>query len=267
MDEEIQPKARIRRGFLPRALFWVCGIFFVLLFFDGVVFAGFARLIFGWLILLRENFVEIHIVPHRIASALILAVLAVAGLHFIARRWRRWARPEEIPWRWAWSISISAILLSTALAAMAVAGAAHQVAWLKSEPISGSRISQARNFNYAKQIALIAFDHSERHEGRFPDDITTPIKEEIGTEDGQGLIYFLFYQENSHTTPEPWLYFGAGRSHQEGESFLLLAAPRASKGKRIVVDTSGRARVVPEEEFITMLEKQPLPSELPDSTR
>ncbi len=257
MDKGLQPKPNTRKGFIPRAVLWTSLVFFVLFFFDWVLFEALARLAFGWLVLLRENVAEIHIVPHRIASALIMATLAVAGLHFLAVRWRRWSNPGATPWRWDWSVSTSAILLSTALAAMAVAGAAHQAAWLKGEQISESRITHARKFNVAKQLALLAFEFSEKHHGKFPDDITTLIKEELGSRNDPWISHFLLYEESEHTTPEPWLYFGAGRFHREGESFLLFAAPRPGKAGRVVVDTGGRAATIPEDEFQALLANLP----------
>lgn len=258
MDEKIEPKATKRTGWIPRTIWTIVALFFVLLFFDWVILEALSRLFFGWLALLRENIAEITIVPHRMVSALIMASLALAGLHFLALRWRCWARPAGKPWRWAWSLSISAILLSAALAAMAVAGAAHQIAWLKGEPFSESRISHFRKFNDAKQIALIALDHAEKDEGRFPDDLIKLIEAEFGRQDEPWLINFLLYQENAHTTPEPWLYYGSGRSRpDDGSPFLLLAAPRTSKGFRIAAMSNGQVKNLTEVEFESLLTTLP----------
>jgi hypothetical protein len=257
MDEKIEPKPKKRTGWIPRTIWTIVALFFVLLFFDWVILEALSRLFVGWLALLRVNVTEIAIVPHRVASALIMASLAVAGLHFLALRWRGWARPGGTPWRWIWSLSISAILLSAALAAMAVAGAAHQIAWLKGEPFSESRTSHVRKFNDAKQLTLIALDHAEKDGGRFPDDLIKLIEAEFGRQDEPWLVNFLLYQENTHTTPEPWLYYGSGRSRQDEKSFLLLAAPRSSKGFRIAAMSNGQVKNITEEEFTTLLATLP----------
>src|SRR5690606_21623032 len=97
------------------------------------------------------------------------------------------------------------------------------------------------------------------------DGLATLVKEEFGPENDPWISRFLLYQENMHTTPEPWIYFGAGRSHQKGESFLLLASPRPSKGKRIVANTGGRVETISEDEFQTRLAKQASPPPAPSS--
>ena len=73
MDEKIEPKTKKRMGWIPRTIWTIVALFFVLLFFDWVILEALSRLFVGWLALLRENIKEITIVPPRMVSARIKA--------------------------------------------------------------------------------------------------------------------------------------------------------------------------------------------------
>ncbi len=86
---------------------------------------------------------------------------------------------------------------------MAVAGLAHQIAWMGGEPFTENRTNGARNWNYARQIAMMALSHANDNEGRFPDDLPVLIKAEFGNRDEPWVAHFLLYRENQHGLADP----------------------------------------------------------------
>lgn len=266
---EVGPKKRGPSGCVVRLLLWgFVALFLLLAGALPLLIETAFHLAFGWVSFLRRNFGEIRFAPDRIATALILGSCAVAGLHLLARAWWHRMRPSSGPWRWGWSAAIALSLLAFSLAAISVAGTAHQVAWLKSEEkFEMSYPSLKRSLVYLRRTALDMNGFAEEHEGRFPDNIAELVAwvHDSEFEPWMAEHYFL-YQQSSSSTPEPWLYFGTERSKGD-EPFLLLASPRPNKGKRLAAMSDGVAQAIAEDEFQSLLTKQNLPSPAPDSSK
>ncbi len=116
---EASPKKRGPGGCVVRLLLWgFVALFLLLAGALPLLIETAFHLAFGWISFLRRNFGEIRFAPDRIATALILGVFAVAGLHLLARAWWHRMRPSSGPWRWGWSAAIALSLLAFSLAAM-----------------------------------------------------------------------------------------------------------------------------------------------------
>ncbi len=202
----------------------------------------------GWWLFLQRNLAALHINPERILTSLVVLGFAVAGLHLLARAWRRHLHPQAQAWRSRWSLCISGLALLLACSAMAVAGLAHQVAWMSEQPLLQWNHGQFRNSSHARQLAMVIKAYADEHDNLCPPDLETLTRwshrEEIAR-----LEKLLFYQIDPSHTPEPWLYFGAGHRTSDKASTLLLASPRPIKGKRLMVTMDNMTSFEPESDF------------------
>jgi len=214
------------------------------------------RLVIGWLAFLGRNVNDITFDISRIMAGALGLGLATGGLHFLARGWRRTSRPEN-PWKFKWSAAITLAMITMGVAALSVAGVAHQVAWLKGEPMVELRFMKSKPQQDARNIAFYLSEYAERHDGEFPLNLSDLAQSTLGQDaDENSLSDILFFTPDRNSTPEPWLYFGGGLNNEVPEDFILVASPRSSDGLRFAATAEGEVLYLSEEEFNDALSKQ-----------
>lgn len=141
-------------------------------------------LLIGWIRFLIRVIPAVRIHWDLIISAVVYAVLLVAGSHLFLR-WLYRETAGDGPghsaaakrqWRWRWTLSGFAVLLLMFCAGMAAIGVAHQTAWLVTSPkplyvrnVPGARIKCKSNLvQIGMEIAQYAADHG----GNYPDDFS-----------------------------------------------------------------------------------------------
>jgi len=208
------------------------------------------RLAFGWLDFLRINLGEVTFSLARIFTGVVGIGLATGGLHWFARGWRRVISPDGRPWRWRWSAAITGTMLAMSASALSVAGLAHQIAWLKGEPMLEYGFMKFNPMRDARDAAYQLSDFAKAHEGKFPDDLPDLVAWIFGPKGHESDISrLLFFRESQSATPEPWLYFGSGLTTDVPNDLILLASPRPSDRLRFVVTAGGELNYLLEEEF------------------
>lgn len=213
-------------------------------FFESLYLLG-----VGWFRFLQRNLEALRFDPERVLTSLIVLGLAVTGLHLLARAWRRHVRPQAPVWRLRWSLGITGLALLFACAAMAVAGLAHQIAWMSGNPIlRWGHHGQLRAASTARQLAMVINSYAHEHDDFYPPNLEA-LTRWSHQEEVARLEKLLFYQIDASHTPEPWLYFGADRLIYDRADALLLAAPRPVKGKRLIVTLDCMTSFEPESHF------------------
>lgn len=208
------------------------------------------RLAFGWFDFLRINLGEVTFSLARIFTGVVGIGLATGGLHWFARGWRRVISPDGRPWRWRWSAAITGTMLAMSASALSVAGLAHQIAWLKGEPMLEYGFMKFNPMRDARDAAYQLSDFAKAHEGKFPDDLPDLVAWIFGPKGHESDISrLLFFRESQSATPEPWLYFGSGLTTDVPNDLILLASPRPSDRLRFVVTAGGELNYLLEEEF------------------
>lgn len=214
------------------------------------------RLVIGWLTFLGRNINDITFNFSRIMAGALGLALATGGLHFLARGWQRTYRPEN-PWKWKWSAAITLAMITMGVAALSVAGVAHQVAWLKGETMVELHFMRSKPQRDVRNIAFYLSEYAERHDGEFPSDLSDLAESTPGQDaDENRLPDELFFIPDRNATPEPWLYFGRGLNNEVPEDFILVASPRLSDGLRFAATAEGEVLYLSEEEFKDALSKQ-----------
>lgn len=219
------------------------------------------HLLFGWVAFLAGNFNDITFDVGRILAGVVGVSLAMAGLHLLAGGWRRASWPGSPEWKWRWSAAITGTLVAMAAAALSVAGVAHQIAWLKGEPIVeygyGRFYLNTKQLNNARQAAFLLVDYTEAHDGKYPENLSAMVAWSVSggswNGDATGL---LLYSIGQRSTPEPWLYFGRGLTTPVPDKTILLAAPRPHEGLRLVVTADTAAKAIAEEDFQNAISTQ-----------
>lgn len=206
------------------------------------------RLAAGWFGFVAQKREMMSIDPWRCITGIVLAGVAVAGMHGLLRPWRSRGGSESGPWRWRWSLAIASVMLALGVAAVAATGAFSQVAWLTKEPkiVDLSRSDQMRNASSARQVLMIANHYAEEHQSKYPESLTALAKWAVEEEVITTLGKLFFFEATPGATPEPWLYFGRGLDPRVPENTVLLVSPRAVRGKRIVGERSGMVEFVEE---------------------
>ncbi len=260
MTAEAGKPERPRWRRLLRVLVWtvVAGfILFLVALSEPWLIAAAGRVLLGWMLFLRTQLASLSPSPATMVSALVVTALAAAGLHLLAAAWRGRIWPDLPPWRVRWSVALTAAIMAAASAAMAVAGAAHQIAWLKNEPkLESWRVRsklQSSAVDIAKQLERHA-DASGRNKP-YPNRLDDVLWQR-GNISALPPERLLLFQESLTATPEPWLYYGHGLNARSKEGSLLLAAPRALDGKRWIVLTPHEVKEVPEAEYQTLLRQR-----------
>ncbi len=266
-EDAAEPKAK--RPSWWRLLRWILAapillVFLLMLSAETWLFETLLKLGAGWWFFLQRNVVSMHFSPERILTSLAVLAFAVAGLHLLARAWRRHVRPQTPAWRLRWSLGISGLALLLACAAMAVAGLAHQIAWMSGQPLLQTNMSQMRAASQARQVGMIIRFYAEEH-----DDLCPPNLENLihwsNQEEATDWSKLRFYQADPRHTPEPWLYFGVGQRITENSNRLLLAAPRpTSRGKRLIVTMDLTTSFEPESHFQKQLAEWKASSKAPN---
>jgi len=252
MQMDDRPK---RRGCLRRLLGvgFVCFVLYVTLLVvigDDLVPSILVRLLIGWAAIARTNGLQLSPNPVGLLTALGGAIAALIGLHLLALAWRKRRWPDLPRWKPSWSCALFIGLLSCSLAAIAFAGVAHQIAWLKNEP----SVTSFRRLDMNYLAALDIAEQLERHAnsrgngGRYPDSLNEVIWEHGGMSALQP-DRMLLYQENQTATPEPWLYYGKGLTTRSLEGSLIFAAPRSVNGQRWVVLTPQEPKKITDAEY------------------
>jgi hypothetical protein len=214
------------------------------------------RLVIGWLAFLGRNVNDITFDISRIMAGALGLGLATGGLHFLARGWQRTYRPEN-PWKWKWSIAITLAMITMGVAALSVAGVAHQVAWLKGETMVELRFMKSKPQQDVRNITFYLSEYAERHNGGLPLNLSDLAKSALGQDaDENSLSDILFFTPDRNSTPEPWLYFGGGMNNDVPNDFILVASPRSSDGLRFAATAEGEVLYLSEEEFKDALSKQ-----------
>jgi hypothetical protein len=189
--------------------------------------------------------------PGHLVTAVGVAIVALIGLHQLAVAWRKRIWTDLPRWRLRWSGALFAGVLACSLAAIAVAGVAHQIAWLKGEHRVTSFRNQDRNRLSALDLAVQLHRHAN---GKYPDALSE-VRWQRG---GMSALFpdrLLLYQASETATPEPWVYHGKGLKVDSPEGLMLLSAPRSINGQRWVVLTSMEAMKVSDEEYHAHLER------------
>lgn len=254
MQTDDKPK---RHGCL-RALLWLGLVYLALqiavsfLVRDYVLLMALFRLLIGWIAIVRVNVLQLSPSPAHLVTAVGVAIVALIGLHQLAVAWRKRVWPDLQWWRLRWSVAVFAGLLACSFAAIAVAGVAHQIAWLKGEHRVTSFRNQDRNRLSAFDLAAQLRDHAD---GEYPDALS-----EVRWQRGGMLALFpdrlLLYQASETATPEPWIYHGKGLNDTLPDGQLLLSAPRSVNGQRWVVVTPIEVMKVSEAEYHALVSQR-----------
>ncbi len=250
-----------RQGCL-RALLWITlaglllQVVFQIMVRDFVFLKALVRLLIGWASFVKLNFLLLSPRPTYLILAFVMSIAAVIGLHLLALGWRARIWPTLPRWRQHWSVAVFAGLLACSLAAIAFAGVAHQIAWLKGESFFNSSRFRDKGYSAALDIVSQIQLHAsrERNDGYYPDGMN-----EVSWERGGISALFpdrlLLYQASETAIPEPWIYHGKGLKTDSPEGLLLLSAPRSVEGKRWVVLTRADAKMVSDVEYQAHLKR------------
>jgi len=232
---------------------WLLGLVVVLVILLDQWMVVF-HLLVGWIVTIRNNWQGLTLSPPHLALALGLALAAVVGLHRLAVAWRKRLAPDAGRWRLRWSLAIVGMLLASATAAIAFAGVAHQVAWMKGEPWKIMSHFRDRSRPSAVDIAIQLEDYADHHkDGRYPDGLNE-VNWTKGRISAVSPDWYLLFRETLSATPEPWVYYGKGLTKKSPPGLLLLAAPRPQYGGRWVVLTPLELAQVSEAEFESLVQ-------------
>jgi len=246
--EACEPRKRIRWHR------WLLGLGVVLvLLLDQ--WMGVFHLLVGWIEIIRTNWLGLRLSPPHLALALVMALAAVFGLHLLANAWRKRLTPDSGRWRLRWSLGLVGMLLASATAAIAFAGVAHQVAWMKGEQWKIMSHFRDRSRPSAFDIAIQLEDHANHNkDGRYPDGLNE-VNWTMGRLSGLFPSWYLLFRETLSATPEPWVYYGKGLTTKSPPGLMLLAAPRPQYGGRWVVLTPSQLEQVSEAEFESLVQQ------------
>jgi len=239
---------------------WVLGLAVAFVFMSVFLVRGQAyllvgkHLLLGWVDSLRINWLGLTLSPPHLILALVMALAAVFGLHRLAVAWRKRLRPDAGRWRVRWSLGLVGMLLASATAAIAFAGVAHQVAWMKGEQWVESSKYRDRAFVVALDLSRQLRGYAANHvDGRYPDELNE-VEWVNGSLAGYSPDRLLLFRDTHLSTPEPWLYFGKGLTIQSPPGLLLVAAPRSRLGKRWVVMTPGEVDQIEESDYQSLIQ-------------
>lgn len=251
-QDSTEPTNRPKR----RLSFWLIAIpvLLIVLFIWATEFSwtfhAFLLLLSGWWYFIEANWIALHFNAERVITSLVVILLAGAGLHLLARAWHKYLRPAAPPWKVRSSLCLTVLALLLGCAAISVAGLAHQIAWLSSQPMLHMDISSMlRQSSHARQLAMIINYYAEEHAQQYPPDLKT-LRQWMESEDPDSrMTKLMLYQPIPHDTPESWLYFQPSDEDKNDATALLLAAPRPRKDKRLVVTMDHSTIFMPENEF------------------
>lgn len=261
MEESPEGKSTRKRHGCSTLAGWAILAFILVIFALFGIIPNFVietpfRLVIGWLTFLGRNINDITFNFSRIMAGALGLALATGGLHFLARGWQRTYRTEN-PWKWKWSAAITLAMITMGVAALSVAGVAHQVAWLKGETMVELRFMKSKPQQDVRNIAFYLSEYAERHDGEFPLNLSDLAQSTLGQDaDENSLSDILFFTPDRNSTPEPWLYFGGGLNNDVPNDFILVASPRSSDGLRFAATAEGEVLYLSEEEFQDALLKQ-----------
>ena len=138
-------------------------------------------LLIGWIRFLIRVVPAVHVRWDMAASAVVYALLLVAGSHLFLRWLYREtgaaAGDSGRRWRWRWTLSGFAIVLLMFSAGMAAIGVVHQSAWLATSPkpfyVRNVRSARLYCDSNLLQIGRVIELYAITHGGAYPDDFST----------------------------------------------------------------------------------------------
>jgi len=259
-DPHPRVKSKWRRllGWLAKVLLILFLVSLMVPFAAQGLFAMPIRICVGWFWFIEQNGRLMEWDLGRCVTGLGSFGIAAVCLHGVIGVLRKRVRPEGAGWRWRWTGALVLAMLAFGLAGIAVTAMASQVVWLAGEPKVALRgFSEAmRDSNGARQLLMIAREFADEHDGRYPDDLVEMAVWYGHPANPSFPQKLFFFQGDRGATPEQWLYFGRGLRDPIPAQTVLLAAPRAVKGKRCVGQGSGEVLFVEEAAFELMLGQQ-----------
>jgi len=231
------------------------GILFVLVFVmtcSGAYIPGIDVALyfpFAWIWFIARVVPQLHYRWDMIGSALIYALLFVAGSHLFLNWVCREVRPttsgeranQGSAWKWRWTLSGFAIVVLMFASGIALTGIVHQVTWMSrsGEPLYrkwsapyriASRVKCASNL---RQIGLALLMYADAEKGNFPDDLGTllitedlspelfvcPMSDDTRAEAPTTQAVAAELGKTGHCS---YLYFGKGRKNDMPSTEPLL---------------------------------------------
>jgi hypothetical protein len=170
-----------------------------------------AALALGWVAFLMRVVPRLSPDGPTVAVSLTAVVLFTAGIHWLARTWRRHAAGQTAaavpPWRLRWSLAGVALVFLMFTAGVAMIGVTHQLGWLLTakEPLTRPGLSYgATSSNKLKHIGHALAEYADMNKGRLPPGGTfTPEGGMLHSWETE-IVPYLWYDSRKIDLKLPW---------------------------------------------------------------